>query len=144
MVDKMATITEMPPEWQKFRYRGKTLEELLNMPLDELIKLLPARARRSLLRGIKPKQRILLEKIRKYKKLDIKKPIKTHVRDMVILPEMVGVTIAIYNGKEFIPVQITPWMIGHYLGEFSPTTKIVKHGEPGLRATRSSMFVPLK
>ena len=80
------TTMEIPPEWQKFKYRGKSLDELLNMPFDELINLLPARARRSLMRGIKPRQRILLEKIRKYKKLGIKKPIKTHVRDMIILP----------------------------------------------------------
>ena len=63
---------------------------------------------------------------------------------MIILPEMVGLTIHVYNGKEFVPVHIIPEMIGHYLGEFAMTTKIVKHGEPGLRATRSSMYVPLK
>ena len=138
---------EIPVEWKKFRYRGKTLEELLSMPLDELINLLPARARRSLKRGLKLKHRILLAKIRKAKKLMAqgkKVVVKTHVRDMIILPEMVGVTIAVYNGKEFIPVKITPEMIGHYLGEFAPTCKRVQHGEPGLKATRSSMFVSLK
>lgn len=143
----MSQQLEMPVEWRKFRYRGKSLEELLSMPMDELIKLLPARARRSLLRGIKPRHRALLEKVRRAKKLVAQGKnivIKTHVRDMVILPEMVGVTIAVYNGKEFIPVQIRPEMIGHYLGEFSPTCKRVQHGEPGLKATRSSMFVALK
>lgn len=60
---------------------------------------------------------------------------------MIVLPEMVGLTIAVYNGKEFIPVKINPWMIGHYLGEFSPTVKIVQHGEPGLKATRSSLHI---
>ena len=143
----MSASMEIPFEWRRFRYRGKTLEELLATPLDELINLLPARARRSLKRGIKPEHRKLLEKIRKAKKLMAqgkKVVVKTHVRDMIILPEMVGVTVAVYNGKEFIPVQITPEMIGHYLGEFSPTCKRVQHGEPGLRATRSSMYVPLK
>lgn len=143
----MAIEIEIPPEWRKFRYRGKTLEELLNMPLDELIELFPARQRRSLKRGLTKAQVKLLARIRKVraKKLTGKKAIiKTHVRDMIILPEMVGLTVAVYNGKEFIPVRIIPEMIGHYLGEFSPTTKRVAHGEPGLKATRSSMYVSLK
>ncbi|MCE4628293.1 MAG: 30S ribosomal protein S19 [Desulfurococcales archaeon] len=136
---------EIPPEWKKFKYRGKTLEELLNMPLDEFVKLLPARQRRSLLRGFTPAQKKLLLKIRKIKAkmTKSKRPpvIRTHVRDLVILPEMVGLTIAVYNGKEFVPVRIVPQMIGHYLGEFSHTTKIVQHGEPGLKATRSSLHI---
>ncbi len=138
---------EIPPEWKKFRYRGYTLEELLNMPLDEFIKLLPARQRRSLLRGFSDAQRKLLKKIMKARKemeKGKKVVIKTHVRDMVILPMMVGMTIAVYNGKEFVPVKIVPEMIGHYLGEFSHTCKPVKHGEPGLKATRSSLFVAAK
>ncbi len=141
---------EMRPEWKKFRYRGRTLEELLKMNLEELAQLLPARQRRSIRRGLTPQQEKLLLKIRKIrrrveegrlKKLPV---IRTHVRDMIILPEMVGFTIAVYNGKEFIPVKIVPEMIGHYLGEFSPTTKIVQHGEPGLKATRSSLHVASK
>jgi len=136
---------EIPPEWRKFRYRGKTLEELLNMPMDELIELLPARQRRSLKRGLTKAQVKLLAKIRKLRqKGQTNVVIKTHVRDMIILPEMVGLTIAVYNGKEYIPVKIVPEMIGHYLGEFSPTTKRVQHGEPGLKATRSSLHVALK
>ncbi len=137
---------EIPPEWKKFRYRGKSLEELLEMPLDEFVKLLPARQRRSLLRGFTPAQKKLLLKIRKVKARGASKGkrgpiIKTHVRDMIILPEMIGLTIAVYNGKEFVPVKIVPQMIGHYLGEFSHTTKIVQHGEPGLKATRSSLHI---
>jgi len=138
---------EIPPEWRKFRYRGKSLEELLEMPMDEFINLLPSRSRRSLKRGFTPAQRKLLEKIMKARKLLMEGKnvvIKTHVRDMVILPIMVGLTIAVYNGKEYIPVKIVPEMIGHYLGEFAPTCRIVKHGEPGLKATRSSLFVALK
>ncbi len=141
---------EIPPEWKKFRYRGRSLEELMEMPLDELVQLLPSRQRRSLLRGFTPAQKKLLLKIRKVKKRmqegKLKRPpvIRTHVRDLVILPEMVGLTIAVYNGKEFVPVRIVPAMIGHYLGEFSHTTKIVQHGEPGLKATRSSLHVASK
>lgn len=133
---------------KEFRYRGFTFKELLEMPMDKFIELLPSRQRRSLLRGFTEEQRRLLEKIRVAKKVmsegrkNIK--IKTHVRDMIILPEMVGLTIHVYNGKEFVPIEIKPEMIGHYLGEFSITTKKVEHGEPGLKATRSSMFLPLK
>ncbi len=138
---------EVPSAWKKFRYRGKTLEELLEMPLDEFVQLLPARQRRSLKRGFNDAQRRLLEKVMKARK-EMEKGknvrIRTHVRDMVILPIMVGLTIEVYNGKEFVPVKIVPEMIGHYLGEFSHTTKIVKHGEPGLKATRSSLFVAAK
>jgi len=136
---------------REFLYRGYTLEQLLEMPLEKLAEVLPARQRRSLRRGLKPEHRKLLEKIRKVKRLMSegkvkgRQPvIKTHLRDMIVLPEMVGLTIHVYNGKEFVPVEIRPEMIGHYLGEFAPTCKKVEHGEPGLKATRSSMFLPLK
>ncbi|RLE72694.1 MAG: 30S ribosomal protein S19 [Thermoprotei archaeon] len=133
---------------REFTYRGYTLKELLEMPMDQFIQLLPSRQRRSLLRGLTPAQMKLLAKVRKAKKLvesGKRQPmIKTHARDMIILPEMVGLTIHVYNGKQFIPVEIRPEMIGHYLGEFAPTTVRVQHGAPGLKATRSSMFVALK
>jgi len=134
---------EIPAEWRKFRYRGKSIEEILEISMDELASLLTARQRRSLLRGFTPEQVKLLQKIRLARKKG-KKVVKTHVRDMIILPEMIGMTIAVYNGKEFIPVRIVPEMIGKRLGEMSPTTKSVQHGEPGLKATRSSMFTGLK
>jgi len=143
----LLSMSEMPAEWKKFRYRGKSLEELMNMSMDEFVKLLPARQRRSLKRGFTQAQIKLLLKIRKAKQKIAqgkKVVVKTHVRDMVILPEMVGVTVAVYNGKEFIPVRIVPEMIGHYLGEFSPSTRIVQHGEPGLKATRSSLHIGQK
>lgn len=133
---------------KKFTYRGYTLDELLNMPMDDFIKLLPSRQRRTLLRASFKSKKKLLSKIRKARKIvsegGTSPVIKTHLRDMIILPEMVGLTIHVYNGKDFIPVSIIPEMIGHYLGEFSITNKPVKHGAPGLKATRSSMFVPLK
>ena len=132
---------------KKFTYKGYTLEELQRIPMDEFIKLLPARQRRSLLRGLTEAQRILLEKIRRAKKAlqeGKKVVIKTHVRDMIILPEMVGLIIHVYNGREFVPVEVKPEMIGHYLGEFAITCKPVKHGAPGVGASRSSMYVPLK
>jgi small subunit ribosomal protein S19 len=129
---------------REFTYRGYTLEQLQQMSMDEFIKLLPSRQRRSLKRGLTEAQRKLLEKVRKYKRLGINKPIRTHARDMVILPEMVGTTIAVHNGKEFVPVEIVPEMIGHRLGEFAITNKRVIHGRPGVGATKSSMYVPLK
>ncbi|MFP3216651.1 MAG: 30S ribosomal protein S19 [Vulcanisaeta sp.] len=134
-------------EWKGFRYRGYTFEEISKMSMEEFIKLLPARQRRSLLRGLKPEHRKLLEKIRRAKKLMAegkKVTIKTHARDMIILPEMVGLTILVYNGITYLPVTISPWHIGHYLGEFAMTTKIVQHGEPGLKATRSTLHIASK
>lgn len=138
----------------------------MNMPMDELVKLLPARARRSLLRMSDPEIRskmveygmlsserddperlkLLRKALRAREVLARGKNvvIKTHVRDAVVLPMMVGLTIAVYNGKEFVPVKVTPEMIGHYLGEFAITTKKVEHGEPGLKATRSTLFVAMK
>jgi len=134
---------------REFTYRGYTLEQLQQMSMDQVIKLLPSRARRSLERGLTHAQLKLLEKIKEYKTLirsgeKPKKPIKTHARDMVIIPEMIGLTIHVYNGKEYVPVEIRPEMIGHRLGEFAPTNKQVKHGRAGVGATRSSMYVPLK
>ncbi len=128
----------------KFTYKGYSPEDLEKMSLKELIEILPARIRRTLRRGLTPAQQKLLEKIRKYKQKGINKPIRTHCRDMPILPEMFGLTIMVYNGKEFVPVKVTPEMIGHYLGEFALTRKRVVHGAPGVGATRSSKFVPLK
>jgi len=132
---------------REFTYRGYTVEQLQSMSMDEFITLLPARQRRSLQRGLSPEQRTLLAKVRKAKEAMRRGQnitIKTHARDMIILPEMVGLTIHVHNGKEFVPVEIKPEMIGHYLGEFAITNKPVKHGSPGIGATRSSMYVPLK
>lgn len=135
---------------KEFRYRGYELEQLASMPFDRLREVFPARQRRTLRRGLKKEHRKLLEKVRRVKQLMAegkmrKQPmIKTHQRDMIVLPEMVGLTLHVHNGKEFVPVEIRPEMIGHYLGELAPTIKKVEHGEPGLKATRSSMFLPLK
>ncbi len=136
---------ELPPEWKNYKYRGKSIDELVTMPMDEFIKLLPARQRRSLKRGFTDAQRRLLERIRRYRREGkANKTIKTHVRDLVILPEFIGLKLAVYNGKEFVEFTVTPEMIGHYLGEYSITTKKVEHGEPGLKATRSSLFLAMK
>jgi small subunit ribosomal protein S19 len=138
-------MPDIPPEWRKFKYRGKTIEELMSMPMDEFIKMLPSRKRRSLRRGFTEQQRNLLEKIRSHRREQKQdKSIRTHVRNMVVLPEMIGMKLAVYNGKEFVELVVSPEMIGHYLGEFSSPIKKVEHGEPGLKATRSSLFRAMK
>jgi small subunit ribosomal protein S19 len=126
---------------KEFSYRGLNLEELQKLPLEELMSLLPSRMRRTLKRGLTVKQDKLFRDIEKANPGD---PIRTHCRDMVILPNFVGHTINIHNGKEFQRVDIQPDMVGHYLGEFALTRQKVKHTGPGVGATRSSKFMPLK
>jgi len=123
-----------------FKYKGKTLEELKSMSLEEFSKLLSSRSRRSLLRGLTERQKKLLEQIRR----DPKKFHKTHERDMVILPEMVEIKFGVYNGKEYKTVNVEPEMLGHRLGEFALTRQRVLHSAPGAGATRGSKHIPLK
>ena len=124
---------------KEFTYRGNTMEELLKMPLADIIELLPARARRSYIRGLNPEQEAFMTKIR-----NTDGPVRTHRREIFILPEFVGKTVYIYNGKEFQQVEIKPEMIGHSLGEFALTRKSIRHSGLGVGATRSSKFMPLK
>ena len=126
---------------KEFAFHGFKLEELQELSLEELLPYLPARQRRSLNRGLTDKQNKFLKKIKKGEK-NIE--IKTHRRDMIILPEFVGHQIAIHNGNTYTRVKIQPEMIGHYLGEFARTRKEVKHTGPGVGATRSSKYMPLK
>ncbi len=121
---------------KQFTYKGKTLEQMQQMDLQEFAKLLPSRQRRTIVRGLSEQEKILLAKIKKGK--GTKKAIKTHVRDMIVLPEMVGTLILIYNGKEWTPVLIMEEMVGHYLGELTLTRRRVTHSAPGIGATKSS------
>jgi len=129
---------------REFKYRGYTLDQLQEMSIEQFLQLLPSRQRRSLNRGVSDEKRRLLEDIRRVRDGRHKGPILTHARDMIILPSMVGLQISVYNGKEFVPVEIKPAMIGHYLGEYVMTNKKVVHGTPGIGASRSSLYVPLK
>ena len=129
---------------KEFAYRGIPKEELENMSLEKLFQLFNARQRRSLTRGITDGKRKLIEEIKSAKAGKLKNPIKTHVRDLIVLPYMVGVTVNVFSGKEFVPVTIKTEMIGHYLGEYVITNKKVSHGAPGVGASRSSLYVPLK
>jgi len=128
---------------KKFTYRGLTNEELQGLSMENILKLFPARVRRSLTRGIDENKRKLGEEI-KASKAGKNITFRTHYRDLIILPYMVGVTISIFSGKEFVPVTITSEMIGHYLGEYVITNKRVSHGAPGVGSSRSSLYVPLK
>jgi small subunit ribosomal protein S19 len=124
---------------KEFTYRGYTMEELLKLPFAEIIELLPARARRTYIRGLNSEQESFVRRLRA-----TDGPVRTHRREIPILPEFVGKTVQVYNGKEFSPVDIKPEMIGHYLGEFALTRKSVRHSGLGVGATRSSKFMPLK
>ena len=126
---------------KEFAFHGLSVEELQKLTIDELLPLLPSRMRRTLKRGLTVKQDKLLNDIKEANPGDT---IRTHCRDMIILPSFIGHTIQTYNGKEFQRVDIEPEMIGHYLGEFALTRGKVKHTGPGVGATRSSKFMPLK
>ncbi|KAJ1968866.1 ribosomal protein S15 [Dispira parvispora] len=146
----MADAVELKKKrtFRKYTYRGVELEKLLDLSSEQFVKLLHCRARRKFKRGIKSKPMALIKKLRKAKKeaLPNEKPdvVKTHLRNMVIVPEMIGSVVGVYNGKTFNQVEVKPEMTGHYLGEFSITYKPVKHGRPGIGATHSSRFIPLK
>jgi small subunit ribosomal protein S15e len=134
--------------FRKFTYRGVDLDQLLDMKTEQLMELVDARKRRRFTRGLKRKPMGLIKKLRRAKQetAQHEKPkcVKTHLRNMIIVPEMIGSVIGIYNGKVFNQVEIKAEMVGHYLGEFSITYKPVKHGKPGIGATNSSKFTSLK
>jgi small subunit ribosomal protein S19 len=117
---------------KEFSFQGKSLDELKKLTIKEFAQLIPSRQRRSLLGGWTDQQKILLRNLEK------SNTVETHCRDTVIIPIMVGKTIKIHKGNEFIPVLIEPEMVGHMLGEFAMTRRRVEHHAPGIGATRSS------
>ena len=125
---------------KNFQYRGRTVDELRAMSMDEFISILPARMRRSLRRGLSSDQRIVLEKLRRNQG----KPVRTHARDMIIIPEMIGKSVFVHTGKEFKEIKVNEKMLGHYVGEYAISINLVRHGRPGIGASRSSMYIPLK
>ncbi len=136
MVKKSSS--RLPKRKGEFTYRGKTVSELQELSLEEFAELLPSRERRSIKRGFTDGQKKVLHDFKEGKR------VRTHHRDMIILPEMIGTAIEIHNGKQFVGVELQPEMIGHRFGEFAPTRPKVNHGSAGVGATRSSKFVPLK
>ncbi len=125
---------------KEFLYRGYNMEQLLAMPFDEFLTLLPARARRTYVRGLNYEQQLAFDKI----VASEGEVIRTHRKDLPIIPQFVGKTVSIYTGKEFKEFEIKPEMIGCFLGEFVMTRKAPQHSGPGVGATRSSKFMPLK
>ncbi|MFH1802604.1 MAG: 30S ribosomal protein S19 [archaeon] len=116
-------------------YRGKSLEELRTLDVRESAKFLPSRSRRAIMRNFDSIQKFVK---RCEKRAERNKRIKTHLRDLIIVPKLVGLTIGIHNGKSFQEVPIVVEMIGHRLGEFAPSRGRVNHGSAGLGATKSS------
>jgi small subunit ribosomal protein S19 len=133
------TQKRLPRRREEFTYRGYRIDDLKQMGMTELIKIMPARARRKINRGLTRGEENFLANIRAGQG-----KIRTHLRDMVILPEMVGREVEIHNGKEFVKVEFQPESLFHYLGEFALTRKRVAHGAAGIGATRGSKYVPLK
>ncbi|MDD4127229.1 MAG: 30S ribosomal protein S19 [Methanomicrobium sp.] len=129
----------LPRRKEEFTYHGYKIEELQQMSLSELLPLMPSRTRRKFNRGLTEGHEKLLAEFR-----EGNERIRTHLRDMIILPEMVGKNVEIHNGKDFLKVEIQPEAVFMYLGEFALTRKRVSHGSAGIGATRSSKFVPLK
>ncbi len=126
-------------------WKGVQEEEVGKIPMDVFMKLITSRARRTLERlNSHPKLKAFYEKLRNAQTSKKKKPLKTHVREAIILPEMVGMEFLVYNGKEYKKIVIDYTMLGLRLGDFSHTTTRVLHSGPGVGATRGSKFVPLK
>ncbi|KAK7822055.1 hypothetical protein U0070_006604 [Myodes glareolus] len=129
--------------FRKFTYRGMDLDQLLDTSSEQLMQLYSVRQRRRRNRVLRAEAALAAQAPEKGQEGGAAQG-ETHLRDMIILPEMVGSMVGVYNGKTFNQVEIKAEIIGHYLGEFSITYKPVKHGRPGIGAAHSSHFIPLK
>lgn len=126
---------------KEFTYRGKTVEELKQMNLREFARLLKSNERRTVLRQTDELERFISKS---NKKIERRKPVRTHLRHLIVVPRMIDMSINVYNGKDFVPVKIMAEMLGHRFGEFSVTRVKVKHGAAGIGATRSSASLSVK
>ncbi|KAF5409802.1 MAG: 30S ribosomal protein S19 [Candidatus Methanocomedens sp.] len=133
------TSTKLPKRKGEYTYRGKTVDELKTLSTEEFSQMIPARQRRTIKRGLSDEHKKIMQKVK-----DGETTVRTHRRDMLIFPDMVGLNLEIYNGKSFEKVEVMPEMMGHYFGEYSMTRRRVSHGSAGVGATKSSKFVPLK
>ena len=133
---------------REFKYKGYSGDQIQKLSIETLMPLLNSRQRRSLDRRLSTymtdEKRKFREELKLSREGKLTSPLKTHLRDMIILPDMIGLSVLVHNGKEFIPFTIRPEMVGHYLGEYSITNKRVQHGSPGVGSSRSSLYVPLK
>ena len=150
MSDERARYDELKKarQFRKSTYRGMEIDDLAKLDPQQLAKLVHCRARRRFNRGLTTKYKSLMKKLKK-SKLNLTmgekpKTIKTHLRDAIVVPEMVGSVVGVHNGQIFNAVEVKVEMIGHYLAEFSISYKPVNHGRPGVGATHSSRFIPLK
>ncbi len=125
---------------ERIAFRGKLPSDIEGMETSQYTKLVKSRQRRSIKRN-SLQYRMLMEKVAKNK---AGKPIKTHMRAAVILPQWIGMKFAVHNGKEFKEITINANMLGHRLGEFSYSTKHVQHSAPGVKATKGSKFLSKK
>lgn len=116
-------------------FRGKSLDYLKSLDVRECAKYLKARPRRAVLRHFEAIENFTK---RCEKKIAKGKRIKTHLRDLVVVPKLVGMNIQVHNGNSYADVPITAGMIGHRLGEFNVTRKKVNHSAAGIGATKSS------
>ena len=134
--------------FKKFSYRGNDLKKLIDMNMDEMSQQLRSRQRRKLRRKMGSKYARFINKLLEAKKHtaagDKPAAVKTHLRDCIVLPSMVQSVINIHKGNGYSNIEVKPEMIGYYLGEFAVTYKRVSHGKPGVGATHSSKFVPIK
>jgi small subunit ribosomal protein S19 len=115
-----------------FTYRGKTLEELNKLSLNEVADILPSRQRRKIKRGFSDAEKKLVEKLKK------KDGVKTQLRDMIVLPSMINKTIKIHTGSTYVPILIQEEMLGVHLGELALSRKKVSHSSPGVGSTKPS------
>ena len=130
-------MTEKNPQIRRkeFAYRGKNIEDLKKLDVREFAKYMTSRQRRTTLRQFQKIENFIS---RAKEKISRGKKIRTHERDLIITPSMVGMTISIYNGKEFVPIEIRAEMLGHVLGELAPTRRKITHGSAGVGATKGS------
>ena len=133
---------------REFKFKGYSPEQLQSLSVESLLPLLNSRQSRSLDKRVgmymNDQKRKLREEIKLLREGKLKGQLKTHVRDMIILPDMIGLSMRVHNGKEFSPIHIRAEMVGHYVGEYAITNKRVQHGSPGVGSSRSSLYVPLK
>ena len=120
---------------KQFIFKGKTIEELKALSVREFASFINSRSRRTILRNFQDIEdfvNLAREKIARGKK------IRTHKRDLIIVPELVGMKIQIYNGNKFVPIEVAGEMLGHRFGEFAPTRARIKHSKAGVGATKGS------
>jgi small subunit ribosomal protein S19 len=120
---------------KQITFRGKPIEELKKLDVREFAKCLPSRQKRFLLRQFHEMENFLNHT---QSKMEKNRPVKTHRRDLIIVPAMIGMKLQIYNGRAFTPIEVRWDMLGHKFGEFAPTRARIKHGKAGVGSTKGT------